>query len=634
MRNKKIVVLCTSRIYDPQVHDYIEKLNESLRLKGHMLLIFTISSDLYWDDNNISAETSVFDIVPYESASVIVIMDEKIKCHTVSLQIIDNAKKYDTPVIIVDGEYEGLPSLKFDYGAGFEQVVEHIFEMRDVKKPHIMAGIPDNPFSDERIEIFKKVIGRHGIEYKDSMLSYGYFWARPAIEATEKLVASGHIPDVIVCANDIMAINVCDVLLKHGYSIPGDCMVTGFDGYDEVFITTPKITTASCTTPELADATVEMIYKIERGEINDDKILALPTLMPNESTGAPSFSGYDHSMLARFNNKFYRHQDDVHLMHEVTTRMQMSSDPDEMVSHLKRLIINDQDIVEDVSFILNKRILNTDEYFFKDKKERIRPSDLSLVYNPKAAPWLIEREVEDTLLSPDNERFKEKSLKGYPLIFNTIDYMDKPLGYICFAYNGYDITDYSRTANISNTIGMGVGGFVNMTYQKHLTERIEAMYKMDSLTGLYNRIGFNNAFEAIKNDKEKYGQPVTVIMSDLDGLKYINDNFGHAEGDNAIATSARALKSCCPADSLCVRFGGDELFAVILGEQDTDKIISDIIRFLEDYNATSGKEYRVMGSIGANTAVFDENFNIEKALKKADEQMYELKKVHHSSTRP
>ena len=307
----KIVALCTSRIYDPQVHDYIEKLNNSLAADDHTLMIFTINSDLYWDENNISAETSVFDIIPYSSAEVIVIMDEKIKCHSVAQKIIDNAEKNDKPVIIVDGKYDGLPSIRFDYGAGFENVLDHAFEMRQIKKPHIMAGIPGNPFSDERIDIFKKVIGKHGIAFDESMISYGLFWARPAIEATEKLIAGGDIPDAMICANDIMAINVCDVLKKNGISVPEDCIVTGFDGYEEVFLTEPRITTAVCTTPELADATADMIRMVEgKGFHNDVKDVSVtPVLIPNESTGAPSFSGYDHSMLGRFNNKIYRHRD-------------------------------------------------------------------------------------------------------------------------------------------------------------------------------------------------------------------------------------------------------------------------------------------------------------------------------------
>ena len=171
-----------------------------------------------------------------------------------------------------------------------------------------------------------------------------------------------------------------------------------------------------------------------------------------------------------------------------------------------------------------------------------------------------------------------------------------------------------------------------MLYQRSLTQKIEEMYRMDSLTGLYNRIGFNQVYDELLHSENIWGFPITVIMSDLDGLKYINDNFGHGEGDNAIATVAKALKQACPHEALCVRFGGDEISAVIIGKCDPDSIISETNRILDAYNSTSGKEYTVRSSCGFHTSVFGENFDLKEALKIADEQMYSIKKRRHEGS--
>ena len=658
--DKKIVALCTSRIYDSQVCGFIEELNEKLKNENVALMIFTINSDLYWDDDKISAETSVFDIIPYEVIDAVVIMDEKIKNHTIANNIISASKEHNKPVVIVDGYYEGVLHVNFDYGSGFEAVVRHVLNQRDIKKPHIMAGIPDNPFSDERIEIFKKVITEYGFTFDDSMLSYGQFWAVPARREMERIVESGDIPDAIICANDIMAINVCDVLHQHGISVPEDVLVSGFDGYDEVFITTPKITTVSCTTPELAEATAGLVFDIincatdnnttDKNASNnnavdnnasnnnavDNNVLlgdisVIPTLITNESTGCESQSGYDHYMLSRFNNMFYRHNDATRVMHEVSTSMQMSRNPKEMVSQLSKLIVNDQNVIMDVSFVLNRNIFDIDNYFFDSVGSEIKMEDYSVVYDANVSPYLSEKSVEGTLLRPENENFWKKIESGYPLIFNTIDYMNTPLGFICFNYQDYDITKYSRTANVTNTISMGVGGFINMRYQNSLTKKVGDMFKTDSLTGLYNRLGFRNVFEKLKDNQNLWGKNITVIMTDLDGLKYINDTFGHAEGDIAIQTAAKALKKACPENAICVRFGGDELFSVIIGDCSIDTIINGIESFLEAYNKSSDKEYSVVSSCGGNTFVLDENFDLKKALKKADEQMYNMKREHRKN---
>ena len=345
INGKKMVSLCISRLHEQENYRFISKLNDSLNKLGIALFIYDIASDIYWNESIIRAEASVFDLVRYDKSDVVIIMHEKIKSKTITEKLIKRAKEHDTPVIVVDGIYEGCMNVAFDYAAGFRKIVEHVICCHGITDLHMFAGYKGNPYSDQREEVFKEVLKEHSIPFSDDMISYGQFWARPTIDAAEKLIASGKIPKAIVCANDIMAINVCDVLHQHGIRVPDDVIVSGFDGYDEVFITSPKITTVSCTILELADATVDMILKIVKGDhkelVGEETISVIPTLVPNESTGCPVSTGFSHSMLDRFNNSFYRHQDSVRVMHEVITAMQMSRTPGEMIEQLKNLIIND-----------------------------------------------------------------------------------------------------------------------------------------------------------------------------------------------------------------------------------------------------------------------------------------------------
>ena len=158
VNGKRLVALCTSRIYDPQIYGFTKKLNEILQKDNCALLIFAINSDIYWEEDVNPAETFVFDLLPYEELDCILIMDEKIKSHMVSRRIIDSASKSDVPVVIVDGNYDGCILVNFDYEAGFEAIARHVIEEHHVKHPLMMAGIKDNEFSDRRIAIFKKIL--------------------------------------------------------------------------------------------------------------------------------------------------------------------------------------------------------------------------------------------------------------------------------------------------------------------------------------------------------------------------------------------------------------------------------------------------------------------------------------------
>ena len=85
------------------------------------------------------------------------------------------------------------------------------------------------------------------------------------------------------------------------------------------------------------------------------------------------------------------------------------------------------------------------------------------------------------------------------------------------------------------------------------------MYQYDGLTNLYNRLAFLSIFNELKEEPSNIGKTMTIIMADLNGLKKINDTYGHVAGDQAIATVAKELKAACPYGSICVRYGGDEM---------------------------------------------------------------------------
>ena len=219
---------------------------------------------------------------------------------------------------------------------------------------------------------------------------------------------------------------------------------------------------------------------------------------------------------------------------------------------------------------------------------------------------------------------EEHLQNGYPLIFNSIDYMNKTLGYVCYSFPNYDLTDYSKTTGISNMISVGLGGYINMQYQQYLLAKVEKMYMIDSLTGLLNRLAFHEAFEKMRKVPENNGIPLTVIMADLDHLKKINDTLGHEAGDKAIATVAGALKNACPEAALCVRFGGDEMLAFIPEECDTDEIQKKIGMFCENRSNQLG--YRISASCGSYSTTLTPETNVDEVIRHADEQMYVIKR--------
>ncbi|MBR5420731.1 MAG: GGDEF domain-containing protein [Lachnospiraceae bacterium] len=590
-------------------------MNERLKDAGWRLWIFCINADLYWEEDHISAECAVFDFIPYDKVDLVVYMDEKVKSRRVGEHVTCAAREAGTPVIVVDGAYEGCSDLRFNFAAGFEDLVRHVLDTHPVRNPHFMAGIEGNPFSDEREAVFKKVIEEKGFRFDKSRVSYGQFWANPAREAVQKLIDEQCVPDCIICANDIMAINVCDILRENGYNVPKDVIVTGFDGYDEVFLTHPQITTVDCSNAEMAVACAD---KILSGDHAIENLRIRPRLIVTESCGCPRCAEERRSTINRFNDSFYRYQDDVRMMHETITGMLTVSTPEEVVSQMH------QKFTSSMSIIINRVCFMSDRNFFTEKEEE--HAQYGLLYDS-------EREKNSlTDFDPKNllPQLMQRMEKGYPLIIQALDYMNRAMGYIAYFYETYDITRYAGTAGITEMVSMGIGGYSNVKYQGYLLERMEEMYRFDALTGLYNRLAFQEEFERRRFSLDRQNIPLLLIMADLDHLKQVNDEHGHNAGDAAIAAVAHALSDACGEEALCVRFGGDEMIAFITGEADETAILDKIDKELEQKSRELG--YTVSASCGVYRAILNQNSDIKEMVRRVDEEMYRIKKSRRAQT--
>ena len=613
LNSHKIVSLCTTRLNEVENCRFITELNNGLRKQNAALFVYNINAEMYWSDDNIRAESAVFGLVDFNITDVVIVMYERIKNHSVARKIIDEANNHNVPVIIVDTEYENCINVCFDYKKGFEKVVRHVIEHHGVRRPHMMAGIKNNPFSDERIEVFKNVIEENGIKFSKDMVSYGEFWAVPCRAAMEKLIASGkELPEAVICANDIMAINVCAVLNKHGYKVPDDILVTGFDGIDEIGLFIPKLTSSYCGTAGAAPTLISLISDLFAGKDIRGNHYIEPQLIINNSCGCHTSEPESPNDIFGFNNRFYRYQDDYQTFVNMSERMVSASTIEECSD-----VIFDAGI-GDLSIIISKKFTDFTQNHFDDTSFQNFDDEMFVFYESNKSVY-SQKDFSRKEIVPQITRFLNH---GTPLVFNVIAFMNVPIGYICFHLPKLDISDYCKIPPLVSSVGSGIGGFINTMYQHYLTERIEKMYKYDSLTNLYNRLSFTNEFEKMKRSFAGKKVPLNIILIDLDGLKHINDNYGHGAGDNAIRVIATALREACPKGSLCVRFGGDEMLAVIPGKNDPEAVKHDINRRIERYNAKEGKPYLISASAGIYRTDSTCDTDFEHLIKEADAIMY------------
>lgn len=164
------------------------------------------------------------------------------------------------------------------------------------------------------------------------------------------------------------------------------------------------------------------------------------------------------------------------------------------------------------------------------------------------------------------------------------------------------------------------GTCTDITQKKMYEEQLKYASTHDQLTGLYNRAFFDAEFARIKVGRSF---PVSLVIADIDGLKLVNDSFGHAEGDRLIQMAAQAMKESFRAEDVVARIGGDE-FAVILPNADAE-VVREAFKRVHSYQADSDPTQNYVLSISIGAATADNPEQLNEALKQADSRMYYYK---------
>jgi len=246
----------------------------------------------------------------------------------------------------------------------------------------------------------------------------------------------------------------------------------------------------------------------------------------------------------------------------------------------------------------------------------------------------------DTLIGFDRERkFNMKNNSWNPILFSdysTIDrfdfdcerrtlfffplfFKDEEVGIALLPYDDQIPVDAYETVRVN--ISTAVKG-------AELLSKIQTLSITDELTGLLNRRGFfqlvYSRIQYLSRNKEII--PIVMFM-DMDGLKFINDTYGHNEGDVAISAFAKILRESLREEDIIGRVGGDEfvVFSSVKSKEIGEHVVNRIRANIDEYNSSKLHPYNVAGSIGSVILDAATRECFEAAMLSADNVLYEEK---------
>jgi diguanylate cyclase (GGDEF)-like protein len=163
---------------------------------------------------------------------------------------------------------------------------------------------------------------------------------------------------------------------------------------------------------------------------------------------------------------------------------------------------------------------------------------------------------------------------------------------------------------------------------KQSEQRYRELSLLDELTSLYNRRGFDFLAEQQLKKADRTKNGMLLLYADVDNVKWINDKFGHQEGDRVLIDSAGILRKHIRKSDILARIGGDEFVALI--DKTTDNLPQILSKRLMEnifiYNISAARDYKLFLSFGFAHYDPASPCSIQELLDRADKSMYEQKR--------
>lgn len=615
IRNKSLAVITAECSINAE-NDMVRGLCRAAKKAGWNLFIFDALSTS-WKDGQTVLETSIFSLLNFDSVSGVFITQNVMNIPELREDILQKCRNHNLPVISLGYKTPDCHSVIYENADYIEQIVDHVIEKHGCRTLNLVAGLENNVFSENRIKAFKKSLKKHGIAFDRKRMFYGQFWEIPTKEGVEKFLASGlPLPDAFICCNDVMAMAVCEVLQEKGITVPDDVIVTGYDGIEFERYSNPRLTTAKCSYETLGETGFEAMVKLVQKKKVPKIQKLIPTLVFTESCGCKhrTISGTKNLALKAMNAT-----GTLRFMNSLYHRLTITADHSNTMEQFRRELPGKGFYDPDCWVLLNHNYTLPDSGTNYTSKNPYSDFVDCFIVSRSYEHYYDIPPIRHKVYIPDLREILNSGITN--LLFMNLSCGEENIGYIV---SPFDEKNFSTSGKEFFSMGLSQG-LSSIKYRSQL----EYMTVKDLLTGILNRRGFFNEITARVNEamKPESGKHNLIIFSiDMDELKYINDTFGHKEGDAAIRKMAAIISKTSGPDAINSRFGGDEFVSAIITKKNPEKTINDfrekLVTAFTETNERSGKPYRIQASLGAKSTVITPKTKIEQVIAKADEMMY------------
>ena len=578
-------------------------------------------------------ERMIYDLPDYSSFDGIVIDAISLTDQSVPEfppHLAEMLKAAKCPVVCMGTGIGEHKVIKSSNDFNLREICRHVVCHHGKRDIIILTGPKGNHEAEDRLTIFLDELEKLGAPVPEENIVYGNFWYDCGTALADEILSGKRkMPEAVIAASDHMALGMIDRLVKNGVKVPDDIIAVGFEATQEALLGEVSLTSFESNFTKTAADAVDYIHSIIEPDVplqpyepQADKIFH-PAMScgcePDLRRAAQAFKDALYYRSRNYTEAELMDNIDIGLLMEnyVSEILTASETPDacmENIYHNSYLTLP----------FLNFGLCLRTDWLTADNSELDGYTDKMIlaVANSKVGDLNYheaERRVvfDRRIMHPALQKYTEKPCVFY---FSAVHYSNRTLGYTMLQRE-------LSNKHILNLVFRNWLRNVNNALQMLRARNSYVMLSIrDNMTGLYNRRGMYESFEKMQAAAKPADRLFTAVI-DMDGLKYINDTFGHNEGDYGINAVSKAAQQSAREEEFCVRAGGDEFYVIGIGsyaDGECEKRCAAYLSALADISANSGKPYPISASIGC--ALGDAgDFDLEELLRIADEEMYRFK---------
>ncbi|MBQ6638981.1 MAG: EAL domain-containing protein [Lachnospiraceae bacterium] len=536
--------------------------------KDYDVCIFSMYQKFQQTELRNIGDSNIFSLINYEYFDGLLVLTDTLQTPGLEKRIFHKIKKnFGGPVITVDKENDLFEYVLMDHFSPIVEIMNHLIEVHGYKDIAFLSGREGHPHSVQRLSGYRVAMKNHNLPIREDRIYHGNYWYDSGHAFAEELLKNpDDMPEAVACASDIMAIGLAARLSEHGYRIPEDIAVVGYDSCQEGRTAPVPLTSANIPAAQCGKICFYKLHSAISGEPVPEIPLE-PEILIGGSCGCKnfeaSFKKLNRSQWKTDNSEVSYYSDFNH----ITEDMLCQTDYEKFFETLATYSYQIRPF-EHFSICMNEDFLNPAALIGENARRTGYSSRMNQVVRvgqklPDQDVGCVDlnRSFDSKIMFPDI--FEERD---YPttFIFLPMFFEDRCFGYVVFN-QGRSLKLYTETVRIwMRNVNQGIESFYRERALSNLIAQIKADQIRDKQTGLYNYKGFHEKFEELIQNSLNKDNSVAIIAFDLDNLSGINEEFSRAVGDSAIESLARFVSYMAADNEICARLSNDEFLLGII----------------------------------------------------------------------